>query len=213
MGGLRLRVIPGDNSAVVCAPHGHDYHTAEIVEAVCAITGLAGVVAAHDEDNILDIRINVNRPTEEGGVSPDEEIPTLDAARAYSRYLQGVMDAGRGRLDLYVEVHGNETQSHVEVANVGLSPRCQLAVKQALRILPCGSLVEGIDDDIVKQAAANKEQGIIRAARRALHFELTEESRVDPAYRALCAQAIAASIVAVLSEQGPSMTLARLFRS
>jgi len=208
---IHIRVHHGDTSAVVCAPHGHDYFTAEIVEEICRITGLAGVTVRHLQDpRDADRRVNVNRPTEGAGLEPLDEHPTIEAAEAYADYLAAVVEAGRGSLPLYVEVHGNETQAHVEVATVGLG-RERLAIKSTLSALPCGALVEGIDE-IVKNGAAAKQHGVFRFVPRGVQIELPESVRESRQGRAMAAHCIAKMLLALLSTKvGP--TLARLFRA
>lgn len=210
MGCLRISMIPGESAGIVSAPHGHDYYTADVVHDICEKTGLAGLTVHHLEDRSNGHRININRPTEGAGLDPDDEVPTIHAARIYSQYLEAVMTVGRGRLELYVEVHGNETQSHVEVATVGISESTRLSIREALADVPCGALVEGLDI-ITKDAAANKKQGIIRASQRALHFELPVGTRRNHLSRAMTSAALSRAIMAALSCSKSTASLMDLF--
>lgn len=207
---IHIHLIRGDSSAIVAAPHGHDFFTDEIVEQVCQITGLAGVTVHHVEDSSNGLRVNINRPTEGAGRVPLDEDATIEAAEAYADYLSALVEVGRGSLPLYIEVHGNETQVHAEVATVGLGPE-RAIIKQVLSELPCGALVEGIDK-IVKDGAGAKQHGIFRVVPRGIQIELPESARESRQVRAVVAHVIAKMTIALLSTRvGP--TLSRLFRA
>ena len=164
-------IIEGDTRVVVSAPHGHDRYTGELVRAICHLTGFAGVIACHEQDGPH--RVNVNRPTEKAGVDPDEEEPTLVAARIYSFYLKDLMEASQGNLNLYVEVHSNDDRPNMEVASHNVPPGVLIQVRELCREkVDAGTAVEGIDS-LKRHAEGNKLFGCIDLFRSALHFEVT----------------------------------------
>ncbi len=195
---LRLSVIPGDPRAVVCAPHGHDYNTEQVVIAVCGMTGLAGVVCHHIEDPATHHRVNVNRPTEGGGVEPYEEQATDEAVEAFMRYSEVVQAASGGEWPpaLYVEVHGNETQLDAEVAHKGLG-HAELMALRGSWTGPGGIRIEG-EDEIQMRAAANKLFGMISMVPRSFHIELTAADRYGGADIDEAASSIAAMVQSLL---------------
>ncbi len=197
-------VFPGDPSVLVSAPHGHDYHTAEIVHEICQITGYAGVAIPHVEDRQLGLRVNVNRPTEGAGLTHDEETRTDLAQRTYLEYLRIIWKiCGPQSPKLYVEVHGNETQSRVEVACIRVPMDARAAAKDAMGEMPGGiPFVEGIDR-IVLDADQSRQSGILRFIPMAVHIELCELARELPEDRAKSAAAIARGIDALLDTLSP----------
>lgn len=149
------------------------------------------------EDPRTGFRLNVNRPTEIAGVTADEELESELAHMAYTKYLGLMAKLGGGHgPELYVEIHGNETQRHVEVGVVRLPAHAPGLIKAALEGMPSGALVEG-HDEIVLDADQSRLSGYLRFVPHALHFELTAEARAREC-RIVTAQCVARGILAAL---------------
>ncbi len=170
---------------VVAAPHGtFDAHTAGMVRLICSRDGLAGVVATGftPTESGDGWRINVNRPTELRVNASDREIQTERAATTYDRFRKTVLKAAQGTLNLYIDIHQNGGQ-RIEVATVGLSMDEARFVKKTYRELRDKVLAVRPDIAVVELAIepldslevgawAAKTNGILRLAKKSLHFEL-----------------------------------------
>jgi F0F1-type ATP synthase gamma subunit len=182
-----------NSSVVVAAPHGdHDKYTGDIVREICRNIHVCGVVASDFVNPDTKLRVNINRPTEGAGVSPQEESLTDLSAKMYHKYLRSVLRACDGNLNLYVEVHGNEhpeLSRRIEVATWNVSQtqvrRLKTNYKEILN-MHCphlkakrvGMWVEGVNP-IEKRAWANKLFGVLPLAKSALHFEVPMTARED----------------------------------
>ncbi|MGE5220085.1 MAG: hypothetical protein ACM3SP_24030 [Chloroflexota bacterium] len=174
---------------VVAAPHGtFDTHTAGMVRRICSRTGLAGVVATGftPTESGDSWRINVNRPTELRVDASEREIRTERAATTYNAFRNSVLEAAGGKLNLYFDIHQNGGQ-RIEVATVGLSREEAKFVKRTYRELRNQLLTDHphitvVDlaieplDDLEVGAWAAKTNGILRLARKSLHFELPADN-------------------------------------
>ncbi|MGH7854501.1 MAG: hypothetical protein ACREP3_13740 [Candidatus Binatia bacterium] len=180
-------------SVVIGAPHGSfDRHTAELVQDLSYRTSFAAVIAkGFTPTECGGWRINVNRPTEKNYPSrgPEEERGTDRAVRTYERFRETVLRAAAGPLDLYIDIHQNSHDNNLDVATLGISRAEAEAIKKAyveirqqiLRAydnLPKVNLAIEPIDKVTFRARVAKEQGILRLAKRSLHFEL-------PAHRVL----------------------------
>jgi len=92
----------------------------------------------------------------------------------------------RGPLDLYIEMHQNGSEPHIEVETQGISKREALTVKNAFReiqdqVLLTAPEVAKVDlviepvDQVAIGAWAAKERGLLRLARQSYHFELPSQ--------------------------------------
>lgn len=172
---------------VIGAPHGSfDRHTAEFAQHLGYRTSLAVVVAkGFSPTETGGWRINVNRPTEKlyPRTGPEQERTSERAREVYERFRSSVLQAAKGALDLYIEVHQNSQHDHIDVATLGLSLPEAESIKKAYRDLRERALrrangVPAVDmaiepsDKIVFRARVAKEQGILRWATKSLHFEM-----------------------------------------
>jgi len=185
----RIESIPSRKNIqgiVIGAPHGSfDEHTAELVNRIAYRTGLAAVIAKGftPTESGGGWRINVNRPTERRYPGGDIEIATQRSKTVFEKFKDLVVEAARGSLDLYIDIHQNAGQPNIEVATVGISKRQAEIIKQTFREIRDRRLREHrritrVDlaieplDQIEIGAWAAKSQGILSVARRSLHFEL-----------------------------------------
>lgn len=183
----RIESIPSrkhQNGVVIAAPHGtFDEHTAELVNQVSYRTGLAAVIAlGFTPTECAGWRINVNRPTERLYPSDNIEIHSQRAQAVYHAFKQSVLEASRGSLNLYVDIHQNGRQNNIEVATVGISREQAQFIKKTYReardrVLMLAPGVTSVDlmiepvDNIEIGAWAAKAQGILGLAQKSLHFE------------------------------------------
>lgn len=180
-----IRPTRHGNGIVVAAPHGtFDAHTAAMVRRICSRIGVAGVVATGftPTESGDGWRINVNRPTELGVNVGDREIESVRAAATYAAFRNSVLQAAQGRLNLYFDIHQNGGQ-RIEVATVGLSKEEARFIKESYRELRDRALAGRPDiavvdlaieplDNLEVGAWAAKTNGILRLAKKSLHFEL-----------------------------------------
>ena len=172
--------------AVIAAPHGSfDWYTAELVEELSYRTSLASVVTrGFTPTECGGWRINVNRPTERRYPTDTVVERATDRAMAvYQSFKESVFAASRGPLDLYIDVHQNSNEDNIDVATLGINRTQANAIKAAykairdrmLREMPevtkVNLVIEPVDE-IAIGAWAAKDQGILRLAKRSLHFEL-----------------------------------------
>lgn len=183
----KIETIPGKQKTgiVVGAPHGtFDVYTAGTVRQICARSGLAGVIATGftPTETGGGWRINVNRPSELYYPAGNYEVESARAAKAYQYYKAAVTKAAHGDLRLYFDIHQNGGQ-RIEVATVGISQEEARYIKNAYYTLRDQALEGRADiavvelaieplDDIEVGAWAAKSNGILRLARKSLHFEL-----------------------------------------
>jgi hypothetical protein len=184
----RIESLPSrkrQNGIVIGAPHGtFDEYTAELVNQVSYRTGLAAVIArGFTPTECGGWRINVNRPTERLYPSDSLEIHSERAQDVYQLFKQSVLEASRGNLNLYIDVHQNGRQKNIEVATVGISKGEAQIIKKSYReirdrVLESNPDVTSVDlvieplDNIEIGAWAAKAQGILGLAKKSLHFEL-----------------------------------------
>src|SRR5512135_358790 len=180
-----IRPTRHGNGIVVAAPHGtFDAHTAAMVRRICSRIGVAGVVATGftPTESGDGWRINVNRPTELGVNLGDREIESVRAAATYAAFQHSVIQAARGKLNLYFDIHQNGGQ-RIEVATVGVSKEEARFIKESYRELRDRALAGRPDiavvdlaieplDNLEVGAWAAKTNGILRLAKKSLHFEL-----------------------------------------
>lgn len=173
------------SGVVIGAPHGtYDEYTAEMVKRVSYQTGIAAVIAkGFTPTEAEGWRINVNRPTEKTPLSEGLELHSERARRVYRTYKNLVLDASRGDLGLYIDIHQNAREDKIQVATVGISRQEARLIKrlyekmrdQNLRsnpsIQPVGLVIEPLDQVEIGAWAA-KTEGILSLAKKSLHFEL-----------------------------------------
>ncbi|MGH7931282.1 MAG: hypothetical protein ACREQV_26220, partial [Candidatus Binatia bacterium] len=172
---------------VIAAPHGSfDRHTAEMVQELSYRTSMAAVVAKGFTPTECDgWRINVNRPTEKKYPrgEPEQEKGTDRATEVFQRFTASVLKAAAGPLDLYIDVHQNSHDNNIDVATVGISRQEAQLIKTVYgnirqRIignradLPKVNLAIEPVDTVTFAARVAKEHGILRLAKRSLHFEM-----------------------------------------
>ena len=138
----RIESLPSrkrQNGIIIGAPHGtFDEYTAELVNQVSYRTGLAAVIAwGFTPIECAGWRINVNRPTERLYPSDSLEIHSKRAQDVYQLFKQSVLEASRGNLNLYVDIHQNGRQKNIEVATVGISKAQARIIKKTYRELRC----------------------------------------------------------------------------
>jgi hypothetical protein len=184
----RIESIPasgGRNGIVIAAPHGtFDEHTSELVRRISYEMGVAAVIArGFTPMQTPGWRINVNRPSERHYPGGEIEIASKRARKVYEKFRESVLEAARGELELYVDIHQNGTQPDIEVATVGISAQEARKIKDLYRGIRDRHLtgvphVKSVQlriepvDQLQIGAWAAKEQGILRLARKSLHFEL-----------------------------------------
>ncbi|MGH7854439.1 MAG: hypothetical protein ACREP3_13425, partial [Candidatus Binatia bacterium] len=183
----KIETIPAKQheGIVIGAPHGtFDVYTAGIVRTICSRTRLGGVIATGftPTESGDGRRINVNRPTERYVTATDREFETERARVTYERFRSAVLNAARGKLDLYIDIHQNSGE-RIEVATVGVSKKEARIIKKTFHVLRDQALagrpeiaavelaIEPLDELDVGAWAA-KTNGILTVARRSLHFEL-----------------------------------------
>ncbi len=200
-GEFEYLAAPG--GVLVTAPHGTaDYNTAPLAISIAKTLGTGYVVFRGSRAGAE--RLNVNRPTEGGGLTCPNE-PETDRARAtYDAYVRLVrLAAGGERPTLYVEIHGNadlRTAGNIEVASKGMSNSDAAVMKEAYpaalnaarRIRPAFPgltlLVEPLDK-IFWTASCLKTRGILNGdfLPRALHFEFPRAVRESDLLDAIAA--------------------------
>jgi hypothetical protein len=132
------------------------------------------------------VPLNVNRPTERVGVSPNNELHSTRAAKIYARYLNAWQKLGGASAKVYLEVHGNSRKrsaGYLDVATVGWSRAELLALKQILSeglesngLGELKVLVEGVDQ-IYFRARSTKRWGILGQVSKGVHLEFPRRVR------------------------------------
>ncbi|SRR6266542_680086 len=184
----RIDLIPGRNNArgiVIGAPHGSfDWYTGELVEELSYRTSLASVVTrGFTPTECGGWRINVNRPTERRYPTDTVERATDRAREVYQHFTESVFEAARGPLDLYIDMHQNSSEGNIDVATLGISHEQAKVIKIAYQEIRDRVLREAPDvtkvnliieplEQVAIGAWAAKDHGILRLAKRSLHFEL-----------------------------------------
>ena len=195
-----ISVRPGRPGAVIAAPHGtSDPRTGEMAAELARRTGFGLVVASGfvvqpDGPSASGRRFQVNRPYEGvPGRPPSSEVATDGARQVYEAYERRVLEAARGRLTFYAEIHGNsrrEAADRIEIATVGvdhdearrLRTLLELCRDARLRAHPGAPRLEARvepADPVVYAASGAKRVGILRLPERALHIELPRVARRD----------------------------------
>ena len=178
----------GLSGVVIGAPHGsYDEYTAEMAKRVSYRTGIAAVIAkGFTPTEAGGWRINVNRPTEKTPYSEGPELHSQRAREIYRAYRDLVFEASNGDLNLYIDIHQYNTDSKIQVATVGISRKEASIVKMLYqdirgRILGNQSDIPAVDllieplEAIEIGAWAAKVEGILRLARKSMHFELPSD--------------------------------------
>jgi hypothetical protein len=200
---------------VIGAPHGSfDWYTSELVEALSYRTSLPAVIArGFTPTECGGWRIDVNRPTERRYPDDTIERQTERAGEVYRHYSAAVFKAARGPLDLYIDMHQNSEVDDIDVATVGISRIDAQVIKTAyaqirdrvLRDFPdvakANLAIEPVDQVAIGAWAA-KDHGILRLAKKSLHFEMPSHrvfyrENARRAYRRILAELIP-QIVSVL---------------
>jgi len=176
------------SGVVIGAPHGsYDEYTAEMAKRVSYRTGIAAVIAkGFTPTEAGGWRINVNRPTEKTPYSEGPELHSQRAREIYRAYRDLVFEASNGDLNLYIDIHQYNTDSKIQVATVGISRKEASIVKMLYqdirgRILGNQSDIPAVDllieplEAIEIGAWAAKVEGILRLARKSMHFELPSD--------------------------------------
>ena len=193
---------------VIGAPHGSfDWYTGELVEELSYRTSLPAVITrGFTPTECGGWRINVNRPSERRYPTDTIERKTERAAEVYQRYSAAVFKAARGPLDLYIDMHQNGEVDDIDVATVGITRPQAEAIKMAygqirdrvLRDFPdvvkANLVIEPVDQVAIGAWAA-KEDGILKLAKRSLHFEMPSHrvfygNKARRAYRKIIAELI-----------------------
>lgn len=170
---------------VIGAPHGSfDWYTGELVEKLSYRTSLPAVITrGFTPTECGGWRIDVNRPTERRYPTDTIERKTERAREIYQLYLATVFRVARGPLDLYIDIHQNSDVDDIDVATVGISREEAQAIKFAYKrirdmvlqdfpgVAKVKLVIEPVDQVTIGAWAA-KDHGILRLAKRSLHFEL-----------------------------------------
>jgi hypothetical protein len=198
----------GRHGIVIGAPHGSfDWYTGELVEALSYRTALPAVIArGFTPTECGGWRINVNRPTERRYPTDTIERTTERAAEVYRRYSDAVLKSASGPLGLYIEIHQNGDVDDIDVATVGFTWQQAQAIKIAyghirdrvLRDFPgvvIANLMIEPFDQVAIGAWAAKDHGLLKLAKRSLHFEMPSHrvfygSTARRAYRKILAELI-----------------------
>ena len=184
----RIESTPSRNGSrgfVIAAPHGSfDWYTSELVEELSFRTALPAIVTrGFTPTECGGWRINVNRPTERRYPTDVNERKTQRSTEIFQRYRDSVFQAAGGPLDLYIEMHQNGSEAHIDVATLGVTRRQAMEIKDAYRKIrdrvlgeiaevPRVSLVIEPLDAVAIGARGAKEIGMLKLAESSLHFEL-----------------------------------------
>ena len=186
----RFDAIPRRNNAagvVMGAPHGSfDAYTAEMVKQLSYRTGFPAVIAkGFTPTETEGWRINVNRPSEKTYPESefDFEFTTGRSKEVYQTYKRLILEAVEDDLELYFDVHQYGRGHTLQVATVGVSLEQARDIKAAYeeirdRFLASDHRVAAVEliiepmDDLEIGAWPAKANGILRVARKSLHFEL-----------------------------------------
>lgn len=196
-GSIAVRLVrPARPGAVVAAPEGRsDRRTVEMATELARRTGFGLVVAGEfGAAPRGDRRDHLSRPFEGApGAPPSGAVATDDARRVDDAYERRVLEAARGRLTFYAEIHGNdrrEAADRIEIATVGvdlddarrlrtLLELCRDAHLRAHPRVPRLQARVGPADPVVDTASGAKRDGLLRLPERVLHIELPRAARQD----------------------------------
>lgn len=185
--------VAATGGVLIASPHGTaDYNTAPLAIAIARTLGTGYVVFRGSRAGAE--RINVNRPTEGGGLACSNEPETDRARGTYDAYVRLVRVATGGeRPALYVEIHGHgdlRTAGNIEVASKGISnsdavamkdayPAALAAARRVRPVFPALTLLVEPLDKILWTASCLKTRGILNGdfLSRALHFEFPRAVR------------------------------------
>lgn len=183
----------------ITAPHGrNDYQTDKIVSTICHSLKWDCIIAKHYRHQ--DHPINVNRPTEGIGLSPDEEVHSQRAELVYKAYRDttNLISPIQNR-KLYVEVHGNsrpQLANNIEIALVNFSLEQSELVKSIFETQlrdssdysPASSVLRSVEilvegaDHITLQATGSKHSGMLgevaKSKTKAIHIEIPKKLRL-----------------------------------
>ncbi|HEY1234360.1 MAG TPA: hypothetical protein VGH22_13370 [Candidatus Binatia bacterium] len=213
----RIELIParGDlRGVVIAAPHGtFDWYTGELVEELSYRTSLPSVVTRGFTPTECDgWRIDVNRPTERRYPADTIERTTDRSTNIYQKFRETVLAASRGPLDLYIEMHQNTTEDEIVVATLGITKAEASLIKGNYRVMrdrvisatsavPRVNLLIEPLDQVTIGAWAAKDHGILRLAKKSVHFEL-------PAHHVLGKESARQAYTPILAEMVKSITTA-----
>lgn len=185
-GRIELTPARGElRGVVIAAPHGSfDWYTGELVEELSYRTSLPSVVTrGFTPTECAGWRIDVNRPTERRYPTGTVERASKRSIESYQQFKATVMAAARGPLDLYIDIHQNGTEDAIMVATLGITVAEAATIKASYReirdrVISAGSHIGRINllieplDQVTIGAWAAKDYGILRLAKKSLHFEL-----------------------------------------
>jgi hypothetical protein len=193
-----IAVPPARPGAVIAAPPGpSDPRTGQMAAELARLTGFGLVVASafvRPPGGSTEPRHEMNRPLEGVPAKPaSSEVATDEARQVYDAYERRVLEAARGRLTFYAEIHGNdrrEAADRIEIATVGvdlheasrLRTLLELCRDAHLRAHPRAPRLEARvepADPIVDAASNARRVGSLRLPERALHIELPRVARQD----------------------------------
>jgi hypothetical protein len=216
----RIELTPGRGALrgiVIAAPHGSfDWYTGELVEELRYRTSLPSVVTrGFTPTECGGWRIDVNRPTERRYPTDDIERTTERAIRVYQEFKQTVMAASRGPLNLYIDMHQNGTEEDIVVATLGITRAEAAMIKAWYRqirdeVISANSQIPKVNflieplDEVSIGAWAAKDHGILRLAKKSLHFEL-------PAHHVFYGQSARQAYTKILAELINSMITRHYF--
>ena len=180
-------IAAGNNGRgiVIGAPHGSfDWYTGELVEVLSYRVSLPAVIArGFTPTECGGWRIDVNRPTERRYPTDTIERATDRAADVYRRYSAAVLKIAGGSLNLYIDLHQNSEIDDIDVATVGITRPQAEAIKNSYReirdrvlrefpdVVKLKMMIEPVDQVVIGAWAA-KDNGILKLAKRAIHFEM-----------------------------------------
>jgi hypothetical protein len=196
--GGHITVRPGRPGLVVAAPPGtSDIHTGRIAEEIARQTGFGLVVASR-----------FSLPAD--GRPPSEPEATETARRVDELYEQRVLEAARGRLRFYAEIHGHNRTGcagQIEIATVGVDRELALRLRALAELIRDAHLRAGRDvqrlevliepaDPVTYRASGARHDGILRLPERGLHIELPRCARRDwrDAYTAILSDFLAQAV-------------------
>ncbi len=178
---------PTYTGAVLGAPHGTgDTNTAEITKLLAQDLGVSAVIArGFTRQETGDKRLNVNRPTEGAGLSPNQESWTPRAKHVFREYRRLVLESAGPNLVVLVEIHctaDTAVGGAIEVGTTGMSREQARRVKEmyyrALDAATTGTNIRRVElriepiDAVSMNGAAAKKFGTPALAQVSLQIEL-----------------------------------------
>lgn len=172
-------VVKSQTGHLIAAPHGgFDLNTDHLTLRLIRRLGWSGVTATGFRQRTH--LINVNRPTEGVGLSPEQERHTENAQIVFDEFIKKLDEASQGDVQFYVEIHGmSRIADEIQIATVGVAPSEAERIKKIFRLKlrelflaqKYQPMIEGVDQ-IHFTAAATKKFGSLKSVSRALHIEL-----------------------------------------